>query len=796
MADCTIPSVPFAPCQGSDHDHVLPCFHPILNQVSDGFWHYNYQTESFTASQNFVRFTGYQNGSAPTSIKEFERLIPASDREDFKKVLDKHLETKKPVQFYLRLYHYNKSICNVKAHLLTFFDTQNEEPVQTFCVFYNETDTRNYIRELEQSDKRFRDVMSTTGEFIWEIDSKARLVFYSSKIKDITGYLDSELDNTPVTAFASPYYKARFTEFLQSCFLQPVAFRNYELQIQTKDDEKKWLLISGLPLFDQEARFYGYRGTAFDITERKKQEHELARSKEQAEKAVQAKSRFLATMSHEIRTPMNSVIGMADVLKDTPLNKDQKTYLASIEQSGRHLLTLINSILDYSKLNAGEMRLENTPFALRQEIEDTKVLCVPMVQGKKITIKFTVDKAIPDLLQGDIGRIRQVLINLIGNAVKFTEKGHIHIRLKLVTVDEEHIIQDNDPVMIHFEVEDTGIGMKEETIPNLFKEFYQADNSPTRRFGGTGLGLAISKQLVDLMGGSIRVKSTEGKGTTFSFVIPLYPATGMPQSTEQDIFKQPVNDIEQSLNILVAEDSPNNQLLIKIVLKKLGHTATLVGDGQQAVDAISKQDFDLVLMDIHMPVMDGEAAYEKIRTFSDVPIVALTADVIEGAENRFLKHGFDAYLRKPIEIDKLKHTIAYLSTKSEEALEAEQPNIRNPNSNDLIDILDNDLVQELSASLNEDEIKILFQGFWIELEKDVENIISAFKNRDWEKQKAIAHKMKGTTACHAALRLSNHCETIENLDTDTADMVIVEQKFTTLLSLLDETRQAIDNIFN
>ncbi|WP_375290932.1 PAS domain S-box protein [Qipengyuania sp.] len=395
-----------------------------------------------------------------------------------------------------------------------------------------------------------------------------------------------------------------------------------------------------------------------NVAQTKALEAELRSSRREAEDAARAKSDFLANMSHEIRTPMNGVIGFTELMLNTELDETQAEYTRMIAESGQTMMRLLNDILDLSKIEAGLMTLASEPFELPALVQSVTGFCRPLAMKKSLTLDLTIAPDVPRWVLGDALRIRQALLNIIGNAVKFTEHGGVTIEVTRV----------EEPEGVAISVTDTGIGISEDRIDAIFEQFTQADPSVARRFGGTGLGLAITAQLVELMDGGIEVSSDEGKGSHFGILLPL-PATREPDHAVAPVFHGPVTAHETdkgARRILVAEDVDINQKLIESMIRRIGHISTVVGDGASAIAAVRQavsdgQPFDLVLMDIQMPITDGLSATRQLReegfTPADLPIVALTANAFEEDIALCLAAGMQAHLAKPLSSDELSRII-------------------------------------------------------------------------------------------------------------------------------------------
>jgi PAS domain S-box-containing protein len=414
------------------------------------------------------------------------------------------------------------------------------------------------------------------------------------------------------------------------------------------------VLLSVTALFGVGGEITGFLAIAQDITERKRFEAELGRARDAALESTRLKSEFLANMSHEIRTPMNGVIGMTHLLLNTPLTTEQRDFAETVRNSAESLLGIINDILDFSKIEAGKLEFETLDFDLRETVEGAVKLLAERAAEKRIELRCLVPDDVPPALRGDPGRLRQILTNLVSNAIKFTEHGEVFVQVATLSEHPGH-------VTLEFKVRDSGIGIPAEVQARLFRAFTQADGSTTRKYGGTGLGLAICRQLVERFGGAIRVDSEPGRGATFSFTARLeqQPADGAALRKAQ---APPRLDNRRAL---VVDDNAINQKVARQQLRRLGYQADAVGNGQEAIRALLQIPYDIVLMDVQMPGMDGYEATRRIRALQGTGqlkqpphIIAMAANALQGDREKCLEAGMNEYITKPVQMDELRAALA------------------------------------------------------------------------------------------------------------------------------------------
>ena len=533
-------------------------------------------------------------------------------------------------------------------------------------VALNISDRKKAESALKESERLMAGIINFLPDATLVIDKEGRVISWNQSMEKMTGVKAEQILGIGDYKYALPFYGERRPILIDAVRGLDKNFeKNYE-PIKRQEDgtldaeayipnlrgNETYLLGSASALYDSDGNYWGAIESIRDITERKRAEEDLQRAKEKAEFATLAKSEFLANMSHEIRTPMNAVIGMTGFLLDEDLTNSQREYVEIIRRSGDTLLSVINNILDLTKIEAKMIELERQPFDLHDCLDVSLDMVATDAKKKCLDIEYTFEDYLPTVIMGDPTRINQILINLLNNAVKFTERGKITLSISGKAVEDGNC-------EIHFAVKDTGIGIPEDKMGHLFQSFSQVDASTARRYGGTGLGLAISKRLAELMGGKMWIESEVGKGSTFHFTILAEPTLCGPIEIGRHESRAEVQgDLDKSLSILLAEDNLVNQMVTQKMLNKLGYKADVAANGIEVLQALELRHYDVVLMDVQMPEMDGLKATQAIRQRwpdGERPsIIAMTAFALKGDREMCLAAGMDDYVSKPVKIEMLR----------------------------------------------------------------------------------------------------------------------------------------------
>lgn len=509
---------------------------------------------------------------------------------------------------------------------------------------------------MSEEENRFRMMVESSLDWFWEFDENANFTYVSPRIRDMLGYEPEELIGLNAFDLMNADEAERVRKHFDPIAKKYLPFNHLENINIHKNGHQVVIESSGTPIFDGEGHFRGYRGIDRDITARKAYEAALLAATQAAEAASQAKDMFLAQVSHEIRTPMTAIVGFGELLEDAELSSDEREYLAALNASSKVLSSMIKDILDLSKVEAGELAIKSESFSLRPLISKVINMQGHQIIEKNLLLNVNLGADVPGALIGDSLRIKQVLLNLLGNAVKFTDEGSIDLS---ITVAEENLAR----VLLDISVKDTGIGIPEDLQENIFEPFVQGDKYT---HSGAGLGLTISRSLAALMGGTLLLESQPGVGSTFHLLIPL--KVKVESLSEKNLPEaEPLPWSGPTLKILLAEDNPINSQFMTIVLENMGHVVTHAGNGKVALDALKVNSFELVLMDIEMPLMTGVDALHAIRHLeqasgNSLTVIAMTAYALIGDKEKYLKMGFDDYLSKPFKtkelVDVLKRFIS------------------------------------------------------------------------------------------------------------------------------------------
>jgi PAS domain S-box-containing protein len=624
------------------------------------------------------------------------------------------------------------------------------------------------LRHSEQTLRRMADAVPVG---IFDVDLASGETFVNQAFRDLTG--------GGWTTWAARAERQLQREILDTVRLDEVFSKR--IDAGDGDGSAQWLEVRATGTRDDDGNFTRLLGSVVDVTADVTIEVRLGEARDAALTNARMKSEFLANMSHEIRTPLNGVIGLATLMLDDELSPIQQQRLVTLREAGQHLLVLLNDILDFSKLEAGRLRLEEVPFSVHTVIEQVTALYASTANDRGLTQRSAVDPEIGPVT-GDPARLRQVMQNLVGNALKFTEAGYVESTAELVSQDEEHRV-------IRFAVRDTGIGISRQAQRDIFQVFHQADTSTTRLYGGSGLGLAISQQIVDLMGGTLEVESRLGEGSTFSFTVRLRVADQVaglatpPQEPVADPAERQSRPRSGATLLLVEDNEVNRQVALGM-LAKLGYSAEVAEDGIEALDALRRARYDLVLMDCQMPRLDGYETTAHVRAMEGevrhTPIVAMTASAMAGDREHCIAAGMDDYVSKPIAIEELSNAIsrtlsrrrrpvedrsARSSTAGDERAEPVPSGAKSPRQNDTTSTLDPAVVHRLRQLPSDDGSSVFDDVGMIFLRTSVEEMNdarSATEAEDWDQLAYAIHKLGGAAGIIGATSLANRCHDLES----------------------------------
>jgi signal transduction histidine kinase/DNA-binding response OmpR family regulator len=569
----------------------------------------------------------------------------------------------------------------------------------------------------------------------WEMDIHTGNMYWSDEIFNILGLVPGEVSPAVETAvpFAHPEDKELIFQTIREALLGKLF--NVDFRIVTRSGIK-YANAQGYALTGSEQSATRLIGTFQDITERKLAEQEILRAREEAEHSMRVRESFLANMSHEIRTPMNAILGFTRLLYDTNLNQEQKGFLDAIHFSGENLLTIINDILDLSKLQSGKMTFEKVAFNLNDLIKGVITIFKQKAAEKGLQLTYQIRQRVPHIVKGDPVRLNQVLTNLIGNAIKFTDKGYVHVDIDSGDVhDDRH--------QISFKVIDTGIGIEESKQARVFESFVQAGNDTTRKYGGTGLGLTIVKSIVELQEGKISLSSMPGQGSTFAVSLRFDKTEQTQLKSSFDIEMNGSGESIKGASVLVVEDNAVNQLLVKKVLTKFGCKTDVAINGLKAIESLKTGKYDVILMDIQMPEMDGYEATRLIRTtfpapVCNIPIIAMTAHAFHTEIEKSSAAGMNDYISKPFKQEVLFAILSkHISRKEETKIIPLHPQGTGQF------IIDLNPLYELSKS-DDEFVSEIIRVYDKQTHKFTERLRDAVRSQDFDTIKSICHQIKGS----------------------------------------------------
>ncbi len=644
-----------------------------------------------------------------------------------------------------------------KIYLLYSNYVRHDENREPYIVglAQNVTDRLYAEQALLHSEEKYRNIIENMNLGMFEIDLNDNIRYANQRVCSMIGYTVAELfgKNLLELLLDDGSKKDRFEQLRKKQFSDS---NNYEFLVRTKGEKNVWWLISTAPSLDSEGELLGSIIICLDITRQKNMELELREAILDAEHSSKAKEAFLANMSHEIRTPINAITGLGKLLSKTTLNKQQQFYLNSIRTASENLLVIIDDILDISKIEAGKIQIEHIPLDLKKIVEHAVNILKPRAEEKILDLSFSYDSNVDSNLLGDPYRINQVLVNMLSNAIKFTEKGSVNLTVQLV--EDENNIQ-----YVHIDIIDTGIGISEDFIKRIFSKFTQEDETVVRKFGGTGLGMSITKQLMELMGGEVEIYSQKNVGTKVSLMFRFEKCNKYIMHKQEVIMTD--TSVLANSKILLVEDNDLNRLLAYTILSQYGAFVVSAANGAIAVSEARNTRFDIILMDVQMPVMDGVTATNAIREFDkDVPIIALTADAIKGKKDIYINKGMNDYLTKPYEEETMISLLAnWLNNRSANM----HPNINEESTNKDITVIEEplfDLTKLIAIGGNNPEfVNNMLSLFVSDVPQSMKQIKEAYMSRDFKTIKYLAHRIRPSLLNMGINSLKNESVLLEKL---------------------------------
>ncbi|AHF02204.1 hypothetical protein THIAE_02775 [Thiomicrospira aerophila AL3] len=754
-----------------------------LEASETGLWTWDMQTgKVYWSDQAYIQL-GYRPHAFDMSIDKFTTLLHPDDIEQVFANIQDQVANNHGFLVEYRIKNAQDGWVWLQGRGKVTKLNQQGEPIEMMGSHLNITEQKTAADKTRHERKRLENIIWGTGVATWEWNVQTGETIFNERWAEMIGYQLSEIQPTTIETwmqFAHDEDLAESEAQLNAHFKGEVDHYEVEARMRHKDGHWIWVLDRGKVVsWTADGQPQWMAGTHQDITERKHKEWVLDQAQQAAHAANRAKSEFLANMSHEIRTPMNGVIGLSELaMRERDVDKLHEQ-LHKIYASGRLLLGIINDILDFSKIEAGKLEIDPHPFYLPKQLDNLKSMLAQTAQNKGLIFELNLDQNLPQALVGDDMRLHQVLTNLLGNAIKFTNRGYVRLKVTKAMAQEQIALPPGD-VLIRFAIEDSGVGISPSQQQQLFKVFSQGDTSITRKYGGTGLGLVISQRLVTAMGGdNIQVLSEVNQGSIFSFNLPFKVC----DQQEQDLMQARLvehSQLHQLVGrVLLVEDNEINQEVAQAQLGQMGLQVTLAENGQRAVDLVKQQDFDLVLMDVQMPVMDGYQATRAIRQFNaDVPIIALTAAAMIEDKHKALAAGMNGHLGKPINSDELRRVImTYLAEACTQAIQTSNSYQDNnmqasqaakQTTAALIDkqaglalLAGNQALYDKLLSKFADQLEQDYEGLVAELQSLAKEELSRVTDEVWTKLQQQNHALKGVAgnlAITALFDLSRHLD--------------------------------------
>lgn len=680
------------------------------------------------ANRVFINKLGYRIEDLP--FLRLQNLLSPRHKMAFLRQLVRALQGEESNKFRLILLNKNQEKVYLRGKVSLRY--QNGEPVALRGIMYDTTDRVRMEAELTSQTARLKAIFESGSHIMWSVNRKREFTSFNQNYAlalqiqyGIMPEIGKNLDKLK-QALAKDNLREFWREKMKKAFEGKI--QHFEIQARDIHNNPVWQEVYLNPIPDAEGNIIEVSAIAHDITEKKKIQEELIKAKELAEHSLKVKQNFLANMSHEIRTPMNGIIGIIDLLSQTPLQEQQKDYVQTIRKSSETLMYILNDILDLSKIEAGKMQLFPKTIHLPNTIEKVHHLFLPQAQQKQNSLTFNIAEIVPTYIEIDETRLIQILSNLVSNAIKFTEKGSIRICVDLLTLQE-------DKCYLKISVIDTGIGIEEKDKAKLFESFSQLDEGFAKTQSGTGLGLAISKRLTQMMQGEIALRDNPEGGSIFYFT--FWAKIAQKKELSQENHYQNDNKLPPNFTALVVDDNAINRKVASEMLRKLGAIVEVAQNALEAFEKVEKNNFKVILMDIQMPQINGIEAMQQIRRMPLVPmprILAVTAYAMQEDQERLLAQGFDGYLTKPIRIDTLYQKLMQVS-----------PKLQNK-SQELQDLFDTEIWNTLA---NIGGIALVQESLQEGIEEAKELIAAlqmAYQQKDYTKVKEHLHTLKGAMA--------------------------------------------------